>query len=88
MKCIFETDAKVVVDACKGDRGRSYFDIIVMNCIELIKHFDDVLVVFVHRSVNGVALLLARETHSVSDFQEWHGIALDFIHYAIVSESV
>lgn len=47
-KCIFETDAKLLVDAINGMRGKSFFDTIVIDCTELLKHFEEVLVVFVH----------------------------------------
>lgn len=38
-KCIFETGAKLLVDAIHGVRGKSFFDTIVNDCIELLKHF-------------------------------------------------
>lgn len=41
-----------------------------MKYIDLVNHFDDELVVFVHRSKNGVAHLLARAAHSMSGFRE------------------
>ena len=66
-KCIFETDAKLVVDAMNGARGKSFFDTIVSDCNELVKHFDEVLVCFVHRSTNNVAHLLARASCSMTD---------------------
>lgn len=56
---IFESNAKLLVDALNGSRERSYFDTIVTDCIQLFKHFEEVLVVFVHRSANNVANLLA-----------------------------
>ncbi|KAL8103570.1 hypothetical protein AgCh_027952 [Apium graveolens] len=59
-KCIFETDSKLLVDALNGVRGRTYFDTIVSDCLELVKHFDDVLFAFTYRSANNVAHMLAR----------------------------
>lgn len=55
----------------KGGQGRSYFYIIVTDCVESFKHFEDVLIQFVHRSVNGDARLLAKTTHFMSHVQEW-----------------
>lgn len=81
----FETDAKLLADVCHGGQGRSYFHTIVMDCVDFLKHFDNVLVEFVHRSVNGVAHLLARAIHSMSDLQKWNGIA-QFVSDAIVSD--
>ncbi|XP_074378458.1 uncharacterized protein LOC141719995 [Apium graveolens] len=78
-KCVFETDAKLLAEACKGTNGRSFFHTIVLDCIEFFKHFDDVLVNFVHRSANGVAHALARAAHSMSGLQEWHDVAPEFI---------
>ncbi|XP_017251140.1 uncharacterized protein LOC108221791 [Daucus carota subsp. sativus] len=49
-RCIFETDAKTVAEACKKVHGRAYFHLIVSSCVELFKHYDEVLVEFVHRS--------------------------------------
>lgn len=54
-RCIFETDSKLLAEACKGVKGRAYFHTIVFDCVELFKHFDDVLIEFVYRSANEVA---------------------------------
>ena len=56
-KCVFESDAKLLVDAVQGRRGLSYFDTIAEDCNELLKHFAEVLLVFIHRSANQVAHL-------------------------------
>lgn len=42
-KCIFEANAKMLVDVGKGGKERSYFYTIVTDCVELFKHFEDVL---------------------------------------------
>ena len=39
-KRMFECDAKLVVDTVNGDRGHSYFDMIIKDYIDIIKHFD------------------------------------------------
>ncbi|XP_074336246.1 pelargonidin 3-O-(6-caffeoylglucoside) 5-O-(6-O-malonylglucoside) 4'''-malonyltransferase-like [Apium graveolens] len=70
-KCIFESDSKMIVDAVNGNRGASMFDTIAEDCSELIKHFDGVLVIFVHRSVNKIAHLVAQAFYSMSGLQEW-----------------
>lgn len=67
-QCIFESDCKSLVDACNGGTGASYFHTIVLDCIELCKHFNNVLIQFVCRSANSVAHVLA--THSLSDLRE------------------
>lgn len=64
-------DAKTVVDAIKELKGCAYFHTIVEDCVELLKHFDNVLVEFVRRSANEAAHKLAREAHSMSGVQEW-----------------
>lgn len=81
-KCVFETDAKALVDAInkvKENQGRSMFDTIVDDCRELIKHFQEVLIFFVPRSANGVAHLLAKGAYSMSGLQEWINTAPDFL---------
>lgn len=87
-KCIFETDSQTLARACKGVGGRSYFDTIVRDCVELFKHFDEMLVCFAHRSANGVTHALAREAHSMSDSQEWHIDIPEFLYHVINSESL
>lgn len=57
---MLETDPKLLVDACNGSPRRSYlhFIVIVSECIELFKHFENVLVQFVYRFTNEDAHLL------------------------------
>lgn len=43
--------AKNLADACKGVRGEAYFHIIISDCITLFKHFDNMLVDLVCRSL-------------------------------------
>lgn len=54
---MFKTNSRVLAKACKGTCGRSYFDTIVSDCIDLFQLFDDVLVVFTRSNI--VAHLLA-----------------------------
>lgn len=65
-KCIFEIESKLLVHAVNGIRCRSYFDFIAEDCHELMNHFDEVLLVFVPRSANCVAHLLAKAAGSLS----------------------
>lgn len=79
-KYVFESDAKLLVDAFHGNRGSSFFDRIVEYCVELFKHFEEVLFVFFHRSANNiVAHLLAQAEYSMSGPQEWCYTAPNFI---------
>ncbi|XP_074377333.1 uncharacterized protein LOC141718856 [Apium graveolens] len=78
-QCVFETDSKLLADTCNGSSRRSYFHNIVRECVELIKHFENVLVRFVHRSTNEVAHMLARVSLSMSDLQEWDSVAPSFL---------
>lgn len=59
--CVFETDSKFLADAYNAyNRGvNSYFHLIVRDFVEMAKHFDNVIVQFMHRSANAVAHLLA-----------------------------
>lgn len=86
--CIFETDSQVLARACKGVNGISFFHTIVRDCIELFKHFHEVLVCFAHRSANVVAHVLVRAAHSLPNFREWHVTAPDLIHHVICSETL
>lgn len=87
-KCIFESDAKLLVDAVKGSKGNSYFDIIAEDCSELFKHFEKVLLVFVHRSVNHVAHLVARMVCYVLGLHEWNSTAPHFIACNLAFEEI
>lgn len=64
--CIFETDSKLLADACNGDYGKSNFHSIVTDCIESFQYFHNVMVQFVYKSANAVAHMLARAYHSMS----------------------
>lgn len=59
-KCIFELDAKSVVDALHGIKGNSNFHTIIEECEEILKHFQEVLIVF----ENQVAHMLAQAAYS------------------------
>ncbi|XP_074346112.1 uncharacterized protein LOC141684874 [Apium graveolens] len=65
--CVFETDSRVLVQACNRAPDNSYFGTIVGDCIQLLKHINPVLFQFAFRSANSVAHTLARATYSMSD---------------------
>ena len=85
-RCVFETDCQVLARACKGVNGKSYFETIVRDCMELFHHFDEVEVCFARRSANGAAHALARVAYSMSESREWQLNAPEFIHHVICSE--
>ncbi|KAL8089279.1 hypothetical protein AgCh_038904 [Apium graveolens] len=85
-KCIFECDAKVLVDAMNGEGGATYFHLIVEECRDIIKHFKEVLVCFVHRSANMAAHKLAQVAYSMSGPMEWHYTAPTFLSCNLVSD--
>lgn len=74
------------MDALSGKHANSYFDTIVSDCVELIKHFEDVLVIFAYRSANNAAHVLARAACSMSGTQEWFNTAPSFIDCTIALE--
>lgn len=86
--CVFETDSKILADAYNGAQGRSNFHTIVADCVEISKHFDNVLVQFMYKSANGVAHLLARASHSLPDLQEWNVNPSEFIYDVICSDMI
>lgn len=71
--------------ALTGNRGRSWFDTIVSDYIELLKHFDDVVVVLAYTFANSVAHLLARIAHLMSCLQEWLYTSPDFIECTVAT---
>ena len=85
-RCIFELDAKSVVDAIHSPPKNSFFHTIIEECVEILKHFEEVLVVFDHRSTNKVADLLAQAAYSLSGLMEWYHAAPDFICNLIAEE--
>lgn len=85
---MFESYAKLLVDAFQGRKGKSIFDMRVEDCKELFKHFDEVLFVFVHQSANQVAHALAQTAYSMSGPKEWCYAAPDFIRCNIALEGI
>ncbi|XP_074336022.1 uncharacterized protein LOC141673188 [Apium graveolens] len=39
-RCVFETNAKELAEACRSVQGNTYFHLIVLDCINLFKHYD------------------------------------------------
>lgn len=85
-RCIFELDAKLVVNAVNGTSKNSIFHGIIDECKEILKHYEGVLVVFEHRSANRVANVLAQAVCSMSDSMEWSSTAPDLICNLIAEE--
>ena len=69
--CVIETDSQILVDACNGGPGESYFSIIVRDCIYLLKHINPVCVRFIYRSANSVAHEIAKTVYYVLGVCEW-----------------
>ncbi|XP_074376681.1 uncharacterized protein LOC141718203 [Apium graveolens] len=87
-RCVFETDAKELVEACRSARGNTYFHLIVLDCIDLLKHYDEVLVDYVPRSANVVAHELARAIYSMSGVHEWVDTPPDCIRDVLIIDSI
>lgn len=85
-RCVFELDAKSVVDALHGIRGYSNFHTIIEECEEILKHFHEVLVVFENKSANQVVHELAQTAYSMSDPMEWVDRAPDFLICNLISD--
>lgn len=66
----FQTDSKLFADECNIGTRISYFHYIVSNYVRLFKHFDSMIVQFVHMFANEIAHVLARVSHSMSDLQK------------------
>lgn len=84
--CIFELDAKLVVDAVYNNTGMANFHSIIDDCVVLLQHFVNVLVTYEHRSANNVAHELARAACSMTGHMEWFHTAPDFIRCNLISE--
>lgn len=84
-RCIFELDAKSVVDAVHGI-GNSNFHTIIVKCEEILKHFQEVLVVFENRSANQVAHVLGHAAYSMTGPMEWIDIVPEFLLCNLISD--
>ncbi|KAL8115417.1 hypothetical protein AgCh_022054 [Apium graveolens] len=78
-RCVFETDCKGLVDAIHGQNDMSVFGLLVEDCKDLLKHFEEMFVIFVRRSGNSVEHVLAQAARSMSGLREWHNATPDFI---------
>ncbi|XP_074342618.1 uncharacterized protein LOC141680232 [Apium graveolens] len=63
-----------------GEAGNTYFHLIVEECRDILKHFEEVLVCFVHRSANMAAHSLAQVAYSTSGHMEWFDTAPSFLN--------
>lgn len=82
-QCVIETDSSALAAACNGGQGEAFFGTIVMNCIQLLKHVNQVLVVFIYRSANTVAHRLAKAAYSMSDEGEWYVTPPQFLDHVL-----
>lgn len=53
-KCIFEMDAKLVVDAIHRGMRNYIFHYIFEQCVELLKHFEEVILTFDYKCTNKI----------------------------------
>lgn len=60
----------ILADACNRSPGRAFFGTIVMNCIQVSKHINHVLVNFSYRSANNIAHVLSQTTYSMTNVGE------------------
>lgn len=77
----------MVVDAINGNRGNLIFHSIIDDCVGLLKHFSQVLVVFEYRSANIVAHFLARAAVSMSGPLECYHTTPEIIRCNFISEA-
>lgn len=86
-RCIFETNAKILVDAFKEVKGKAYIHTIISDCI-YFKHFENVLFEYVRRSENEVAQKLAQVTHSIRSIRESYYITPNLSYKILVIDYV
>lgn len=60
-----ETDSYAMADACNRISGRALIGTIVMNCIQLCKNKNPMLIHFAYRLVNNVAHVFVQTTYSM-----------------------
>ncbi|XP_074327947.1 uncharacterized protein LOC141665861 [Apium graveolens] len=85
-RCVFELDAKAVVEVIHGPQKQSNFHVIIEECRDILKHFEEVLVIFDYRSANKVAHVLARAAYSMPDSMVWCNTAPELICKLIAEE--
>ena len=68
-----ESDALVVINAIKHCKVvDACFDLIIIDCISLLKEIPNCSVIFIRRSANHVACILARAYVSMSGLGVWY----------------
>lgn len=70
-KVQIETDSLLVVHGLNSDSNVSYFDMILLNIIDMCSQFTDVNISFAKRSANQIAYLLAQKSLFMLDSLEW-----------------
>lgn len=86
-RCIFELNAKSVVDAVQRPPKNSIVHSIIEECVEILINFEEVLVNSDQRSANNVAYVLVQTAYSKTGLMEWYHNAPDFICNLIDEES-
>lgn len=69
----------------KNNTGRSYFTMIIDDCNELLKHFDNVLVMFAFISEECLPFIISKEACSVSSSRKWITYAPKLIGCTLIS---
>nr|GMD12674.1 uncharacterized protein LOC109155154 [Ipomoea batatas] len=85
---IIESDALLVTQGINGVCGVSSFDLILEDIRKLAKGFSCISFVFVKRSANSAAHLLARKAVLNADCMEWVSSPPSFISHVLASEVV
>ena len=67
---------------------RGILGTIIVDCIQLLKHLNAVLLQFAYRSANSVAHVLAKAAYSMLGFEVWYDNRPDFLihmlHFDII----
>ncbi|KAJ9152642.1 hypothetical protein P3X46_026188 [Hevea brasiliensis] len=83
---VFELDSLLLVQEIRTRQSNaSYFGSLVENCLAPLDSFPDTPVVFIKRSVNSVAHLLATMAGSASGLKEWGPIP-PLVHDAFICD--
>ena len=86
--CIVETDSKSFAMVCNGTPGEAFFGTIAVDCIQLLKHINPLVVQFAYRYANSVAHVLAKVAYSMSGLEVWYDDPPDFLIHALDSDII
>ncbi|XP_074326483.1 uncharacterized protein LOC141664429 [Apium graveolens] len=88
MHCEFQTDCYALAASCNGSTGSSLFDTIVIDCIGLSKHINQVLFSFAFHYANNVAHVLAHAAYSMTDVGDWFVTPPNFLVRSLELDSI